>query len=55
MQHVAGPGPGFGVPDPLGAPDPLGQPGLDPLGAAPYEGDEITLGGLPTPEDAPLS
>ena len=44
MQHVAGPGPGFGEHDPLG------QPGVDPLGAAPYEGDEITLGGLPTPD-----
>jgi flagellar motor switch protein FliN/FliY len=50
MQHVAGPGPGFGEHDPLGAPDPLGQPPVDPLGAAPYEGDEITLGGVPTPD-----
>jgi flagellar motor switch protein FliN len=43
MQHV-NPGPGFGVPDPLG------QPPIDPLGAAPYAGDEIPLGGIPTPE-----
>jgi flagellar motor switch protein FliN len=54
MNHVAGPGPGFGPHDPLGQPavDPLGQPGLDPLGAAPYEGDggDLPLGGLPTPE-----
>jgi hypothetical protein len=42
MQHV-NPGPGFG-------PDPLGQPAIDPLGAAPYQGDEIPLGGVPTPE-----
>src|SRR3954453_8705328 len=37
MPHVD-PAPGFG---------PLGQPPLDPLGAAPYEGDEITLGDVP--------
>jgi flagellar motor switch protein FliN/FliY len=51
MQHVAGPGPGFGPHDPLG------QPALDPLGApAPFEGDgsDLPLGGLPTP-DAELS
>ena len=43
MQHVAGPGPGFGEHDPLGAP-------------APFEGDgsDLPLGGLPTP-DAELS
>ena len=48
MQHVAGPGPGFGEP----GLDPLGQPALDPLGAAPYEGDgsDLPLGGLPTPD-----
>jgi flagellar motor switch protein FliN/FliY len=60
MQHVTGPGPGFGPHDPLGQPaiDPLGQPAIDPLGAAPYEGDpgaaDLPLGGLPTP-DAELS
>ena len=43
MQHVD-PGPGFG---PI---DPLGQPPLDPLGAAPYQGEDIPLGGLPTPD-----
>src|SRR3954454_21063298 len=39
MQHV-NPGPGFGPPDPLG------QPAVDPLGAAPYEGDggDLPLG-----------
>src|SRR3954447_8065416 len=58
MNHVAGPGPGFGPHDPLGQPaiDPLGQPAVDPLGAAPYQGDggDLPLGGLPTP-DAELS
>ena len=49
MQHV-NPGPGFGSADPLAAPDPLGQPPIDPLGAAPYQGDEMPLGGIPTPE-----
>ncbi len=51
MQHVDGPGPGFGPHDPLG------QPVLDPLGAAPYQGDggDLPMGGLPVPEDAPLS
>jgi flagellar motor switch protein FliN len=50
MQHVDGPGPGFGPHDPLG------QPAMDPLGAAPYQGDggDLPLGGLPTP-DAELS
>src|SRR5690349_11135049 len=43
MQHV-NPGPGFGPPDPLG------QPPIDPLGAAPYQGDDITLGGVPQAE-----
>ena len=51
MQHVD-PGPGFGPPQ--GGLDPLGQPPIDPLGAAPYEGDEITLGDVPAP-DAELS
>jgi flagellar motor switch protein FliN/FliY len=37
MQHVD-PGPGFGPHDPLG------QPPIDPLGAAPYQGEEITVG-----------
>src|SRR5690349_9874020 len=49
LMHHVNPGPGFGPADPLGA-DPLGQPPLDPLGAAPYQGDEIPLGGLPTPD-----
>src|SRR3954453_15541681 len=40
MPHVH-PGPGFGPHDPVPAPAPLGQPAPDPLGAAPYEGDEI--------------
>jgi flagellar motor switch protein FliN/FliY len=53
MQQVDA-GHGFGSPDPLAAPDPLGQPPIDPLGAAPYQGDEITLGDIPAP-DAELS
>jgi flagellar motor switch protein FliN len=52
MQHVD-PGPGFG-PHHDGGLDPLGQPPIDPLGAAPYQGDEITLGDVPAP-DAELS
>jgi flagellar motor switch protein FliN len=50
MQHVDGPGPGFGPHDPLG------QPAMDPLGAAPYQGDggDLPMGGLPVP-DAELS
>jgi Type III flagellar switch regulator (C-ring) FliN C-term len=47
MQHVD-PDPGFG------AHDPLGQPPVDPLGQAPYQGDDITLSDVPTP-DAELS
>jgi flagellar motor switch protein FliN/FliY len=44
LMHHVNPGPGFGPADPLG------QPPVDPLGAAPYQGDDVTLGGLPTPE-----
>src|SRR3954449_13221939 len=44
LMHHVNPGPGFGPADPLG------QPPVDPLGAAPYQGDEIPLGGVPTPE-----
>jgi flagellar motor switch protein FliN/FliY len=51
MQHVD-PGPGFGPHQP--GVDPLGQPPVDPLGAAPYQGDDITLGDVPVP-DAELS
>jgi flagellar motor switch protein FliN/FliY len=47
LMHHVNPGPGFGPQDPML--DPLGQPPVDPLGAAPYEGD-LPLGGLPTPE-----
>src|SRR5215212_6069599 len=52
MQHVD-PGPGFGPHQP--GLDPLGQPAIDPLGAAPYQGDEITLGDIPQGSDVELS
>ena len=50
MNHVD---PGFAPPDPVI--DPLGsQPVVDPLGAAPYQGDDIPLGGVPS-ADAELA